>query len=43
MPDTGVLATSAAIGSAAPRKYVNGETSIRSYRMGTRSGTRAAA
>ena len=35
----GVPARSAAIGSAAPRKNVNGETSIRPCRIGTSSGT----
>ena len=39
-PDVGVAARSAAIGSAAPRKNVNGDTSIRPWRTGTSSGTR---
>src|SRR5579872_4687298 len=39
-PDAGVVARSAAIGSAAPRKKVNGDTSIRPCRTGTSSGTR---
>ena len=39
-PEAGVAARSAAIGSAAPRKKVNGETSIRPCRTGTSSGTR---
>ena len=39
-PEAGVVARSAAIGSAAPRKNVNGDTSIRPCRTGTSSGTR---
>ena len=39
-PEVGVEARSAAIGSAAPRKNANGDTSIRPCRTGTNSGTR---
>ena len=39
-PEAGVVARSAAIGSAAPRKNVNADTSIRPSRTGTSSGTR---
>ena len=41
-PETGVRARSAAMTAAAPRKNVNGETSMRPYRIGTSSGTRSA-
>ena len=43
MPDRGVDSRSAAMISAAPRKNVNGETSIRPWRIGTSSGTRSTA
>ncbi len=43
MPESGVAARSDAMIRAAPRKKVNGETSMRPYRMGTSSGTRLAA
>ena len=42
-PEDLVPARSAAIGSAAPRKYANGEVSIRPWRTGTSSGTRDSA
>ena len=42
-PERGVAARSEAMISAPPRKKVNGETSIRPYRMGKSSGTRVAA
>ena len=42
MPELGVDARSAAMMSAAPRKNVNGEISIRPWRIGTSSGTRVA-
>jgi hypothetical protein len=38
-----VVARSAAITAAAPRKNANGEASIRPLRIGTSSGTRVAA
>ena len=42
-PDRGVVARSEAMTSAAPRKKVNGDTSMRPYRIGTSSGTRVVA
>ena len=42
-PDRGVPARSAAMIAAAPRKNVNGDTSIRPYRIGTSSCTRVRA
>src|SRR6266851_3968157 len=43
IPESGVDARSAAITSAAPRKNVKGDASIRLYRMATNSGTLVAA
>ena len=43
IPERGVAARSEAMISAAPRKKVNGDTSIRPYRIGTSSGTRVSA
>jgi len=40
--ERGVVARSLAIGSAAPRQQVNGDTTIRRHRTGTSSGTRGA-
>src|SRR5208283_5506154 len=42
-PEDLVPARSAAIASVAPRKYANGDTSIRPWRTGTSSGTRDSA
>ena len=41
-PDRGVVSRSVAMSSAAPRKKVNGEASMRPYRIGTSSGSRVA-
>src|SRR5229473_3704369 len=43
IPESGVDARSAAVTSAAPRKNVKGDASIRLYRMATNSGTLVAA